>query len=325
MYYPNAIEEICFDQSHIEKVLAEMKPLIKTYFNKYIETEGGHVANNSQLEMLALKFGATSKPNAKRKDYKKILERLLIEGSTAFQNERQDYLEILDLKSLEEYGADVSSFKNTTLKNQIPIIRKTLNNVSAKELDKFRTSFGISNASEVFKVTSNIVELANELHDNWYDPLIFENIQSLDELRYQEFDTEEYTVYGVIGGGIKSHFVYKLFPQMFPNRSRESVWALYYLSDRKKFDCKQDSEFLMIDAKEGTTQQNYFYPYKLFSYYALRIYLMLKELYSEQGITLSADYRFVAVDNFLSFVSRSHQDEINSLKQKSNITYQYEY
>jgi hypothetical protein len=112
---------------------------------------------------------------------------------------------------------------------------------------------------------------------------------------------------------------------MYPNRSRQAVWSLYYLSNGKRFGCKQDSEFLMINAKESTTQQNYFYPYSLFSFYALRIFNMLKEIYALQGITnLPVEYRFVVVDGFLSFITSTHQSEIDFLKQKSQ-NYHYDY
>jgi len=323
MYYPHSIEEICFDQTHIESVWDEMRPTILSYFQKYIETEGGHSTLEGKIEMLALKFGATSKPKNKPKDSKKVLERLLAEAINAFENERQDYINILDSESLYEYSADVSAFKNTTLKNHVPIIRKTLQNVQAKELDKFRTVFGISHADNLFRVTSNIVNLANELNDDWYSLENFDAVKNYTDLNYNQFDTEDYTVYGVIGGGIKSHFIYKLFPHMFSNRSREAVWGLYYLTNKKTFNCKENSEFLMINLTEGTTQQNYFYPYGLFAFYTIRIFNLLKELYLEQGITLPENYRFVPVDNFLSFVSRSHQAEIDSLKSK--ISFQYEH
>lgn len=81
----------------------------------------------------------------------------------------------------------------------------------------------------------------------------------------------------------------------------------------------------MINADEGTTQQNYFYPYGLFAFYALRIFNKLKALYAIHGISLPTEYRFVAVDeHFLSFVARSHQEEINVLKQNSQ-NYHYDY
>jgi len=324
MYYPNDIEEICYEQDHIDKVWEEMKIKILTYFEKYIESDGGNAVDDSDIQKLAVKFGSTVKPKKKVKDPKKTLERLLKEAISHFDNERQPYQEILDLESLEEYKHDVNSFKNTILKNQIPIIRKTLQNKQAKELDKFRAAFNSAQPGHLFEVTNNIIILANKWRSEWYNGQEFERINTCDDLDYHELDEEGYTVYGVIGGGIKSHFIYKLFPEMFPNRSREAVWALYYLSDRKRFGCKEDSQFLMINADEGTTQQNYFYPYGLFSFYLLRIFNFLKEQYAKHGIGLTTEYRFVAVDTFLTFVSRSHQDEIDVLKQNSK-NYHYDY
>ena len=161
MYYPNDIEEICYEQEHIEKVWEEMKQIIPEYFIRYIDTENGHAIQESEVEILASKFGSTSKPKNKPKDTKKILDRLLKEAIDDFNKERQPYLEILDLESLEEYKYDVNSFKNTILKNQIPIIRKTLQNKQAKELDKFRAAFNAAQPGHLFEVTSNIIKLAN--------------------------------------------------------------------------------------------------------------------------------------------------------------------
>lgn len=324
MYYPNDIEEICYEQDHIDKVWEVIKQIIPEYFQRYIDTESGHSIQDSEAEKLAEKFGASSKPKNKAKDTNKILKRLLKESIDDFNKDRQPYLDILDLKSLEEYKRDVNSFKNTVLKNQIPIIRKTLQNKQAKELDKFRAAFNAAQPGHLFKVTSNIIKLANEWKNDWYNCKDFEKLENCDDLGYYSLDEEEYTAFGVIGGGIKSEFIFKLFPEMYPSRSREAVWALYYLSCKKKFGCKEDSQFLMINADEGTTQQNYFYPYGLFAFYALRIYYELKELYAKHGISLPIEYRFVTVDTFLSFVARSHQDEINVLKQNSQ-NYHYDY
>ena len=324
MYYPNDIEEVCYEQEHIDKVWEEIKQSISTYFQQYIDTEGGHSINESEVEKLAEKFGSTAKPKSKTKDSKKILERLLKESIVNFEKERQTYQDILNLDALDEYKHDVNSFKNTVLKNQIPIIRKTLQNKQAKELDKFRIAFNNAQPGHLFEVTSNIISLANEWKNEWYDGKEFESIDICNDLDYYDLDDENYTAFGVIGGGIKSTFIYKLFPEMFPSRSREAVWALYYLSNKKRFDCKEDSQFLMINADEGTTQQNYFYPYGLFAFYALRIFNKLKELFALQGISLPIEYRFVIVDDFLSFVSRSHQEEINLLKQNSQ-NYHYDY
>jgi hypothetical protein len=71
MYYPNDIEEICYDQTHIEQVWGEICKTIPNYFQKYIDTEGGRSIEESEIEKLAAKFGSTSKPKSKVKDTKK--------------------------------------------------------------------------------------------------------------------------------------------------------------------------------------------------------------------------------------------------------------
>ena len=150
MYYPNDIEEICYEQEHIDKVWEEIKQSILVYFQQYIDTEGGHSIDENEVEKLAEKFGSSSKPKSKSKDSKKILERLLKEAINDFEKERNAYLDILNLEALEEYKHDVNSFKNTVLKNQIPIIRKTLQNKQAKELDKFRVAFNNAQPGHLF-------------------------------------------------------------------------------------------------------------------------------------------------------------------------------
>ncbi len=322
MYYPHDIEEICYEQQHINKVLEEIKVHVSKYFKIYVETEDGHSINDDAISKLTDIFGG-SKPKSKPRDAKKVLERLIKEAIEGFESDRGIYKELLHLESLAEYKHDVSSFKNTILKNQIPIIRKTLQNKSAKELDKFRAAFAMAQPGELFNVTENIMTLAKKWKYEWYDEREFESLASCDDLDYHELDDEEYAAPGVIGGGIKSHFIYKLYPEMYPNRSREAVWALWYLSNKKQFGCKEDSEFLMINQEKGNTQQNYFYPYGLFSFYTLQIFNMLKQLFAMNGVSTNGEYRFVIVDVFLSFVARKHQSEIDLLKQNSADAYDH--
>lgn len=323
MYYPNNIEDICYQQDHIDKVWDEIEKVIPAYFEKYINTENGNSVTEDEIIRLAQSFGSTSRPRSKPRDTSQTLKMLLREAIDSYERERQIYQQILDLESLEEYKCDVNSFKNTVLKNQIPLIRRTLQS-KTRELDKFRAAFNCAQPGYLFEVTSNIVQLAYELHNKWYEEENFEEIEISDNLRHHEFDSEGYTAFGVIGGGIKSHFLYKLFPDIYPNRSREAIWALYYLSSKKKFGCKEDSQFLMINLEEGSTQQNYFYPYGLFSFYTLRIFEKMKDIYKRNNLVLPIEYRFVIVDSFLSFVAKTHQVEIDFLKQRAN-GYQYDH
>lgn len=325
MHYPNTIEDICFEQSHIDQVWQAIAQKMSGYFAKYIEKEGSeHTLTADAAAALASHFGSSEKPKSKPKDANAILKRLIDTAVEEFLDERDAYQEHLDQEALTEYGDDVNSFKNTILQHRIPVIRKTLQNKKAKELDKFRAAFVQAAPGDLFRATQNIVNTANKWRSEWYDEASFPKIGTAEELNYFDLDGEQHTVFGVIGGGIKSHFLFRLFPEMFPYRSREAVWALYFLSDKKAFGCSQDSEFLMINAKENTTQQNYFYPYALFAFYALRLYQHLRSLYATHQVIIPEAYRFVVVDSFLNFVARQHQKETDLLKQNAqNLHYDY--
>jgi hypothetical protein len=184
MYYPNDIEEVCFDQTHIDKVWDEMNKVIPNYFQKFIETEGGNTIQSNTIEKLVEKFGSTSTPKIKSKDNNKILESILKGSIKDYEQDRQVYLDILNLEALDEFKSDVNSFKNTILKNQIPIIRKILQNKQAKELDKFRSAFANSQSGHLFEVTSNIIKLAYEWSNRENN---IENIDTFEDLKYRNY------------------------------------------------------------------------------------------------------------------------------------------
>jgi putative transcriptional regulator len=63
MYYlreqDSSIEEICYEQEHIDKVWDEIKQVIPEYFQRYIDTEGGHAIQDSEAEKLSERVDLT--------------------------------------------------------------------------------------------------------------------------------------------------------------------------------------------------------------------------------------------------------------------------
>ena len=316
MYYPNSIEDICYENEHIERVLTEIKGNFHDYFQQFIETESGQTIDRESIKKLAEKLGARFSDKNRKINMKDVYERIITEGIESYKKDRQKYLAILDLDALREYEDDPSYFKNTILRNKCPIIHHTLQNKKAKELDKYRADFQVSDPGELLSTVTNLTKFALQYNDKYYNPSSHEKIDNVNDLMFSDLRNEEYIVYGIIGGGIKSHFLFKLFPEIFPNRSRESLWALWYLTSKKPLGCEQDSEFLMIDLKDNVTQQNYFYPYDLFSFYALRLFLLLKKEASRLSVSIPTEYRYVLPDTFLSFITQQYIDEIDELKKK---------
>ena len=306
------VEDICFEEEHIERVLNEIRANFQNYFKEFIETSGGVSIDSSQFDKLKGKFRIKSSV-IKEKDYSNTYKEIIINSINDFEKDRQDYLKIMDEELLEEYEYDAAVFKSKVLHNDCPIIRKTLANRKAKELDKYRAAFSRADADVMLAVVKRLCAFCNEYCCS-YDIQRYEKYDSYQDLELEAIDTEDYTVYGVIGGGIKTHMMYKMYPELFPNRSSSALWALWYLTNKKTFGCNTDSEFLMIDEKKSTTYQNYFYPYALFAYYAYEIYKMLKEKADEVKVYIDPEYRYVIVDAFLSFIAQKYESAISELK-----------
>jgi hypothetical protein len=311
-----SVEAVCYENKHIEKVLETIKVKFPEYFNDFIVLEAGYGVSEQDIQKIAEKLGVQKvKTKEKNADIVKKFKNIIEEASEDFEKDREKYITIFDHEALEEYEDDPQYFKSTVLKKECPIIHHTLFS-SAKELEKYKRDFNISDSNELLTVVSNLCNFAEEYYNNFYDEDTYDQISCYEDLNVSDLDTEDYIVYGVIGGGIKSHVLYKVYPALFPNRSRDAIWALWYLSDKKTFDCKQDSEFLMIDVDKSITQQNYFYPYELFTFYAHQIYQLLKQQANEKNVYLGPENRYIIVNAFLSFVAEQHEEEISFLKQQ---------
>ena len=282
------VEKVCYEEKHIQAVVEEINENFKTYFEKFLNQN----------------------PSLKESVKTAIDE---------FECDRDDYVNIFNLELLKEYEDDLETFKLKVLKNECPIIRKTLNSRKSKALDKYRTDFSKADAKYLNDIVYNLC-LFGETYAEQYDPNTYDSIADYKELGMEALDTDEYTAYKVIGGGIKTHMLFKVHPGLFSNKSRLAVWALWYLSGKKTFGCLTDSEFLMIhiDKEKVITQQNYYYPYRLFHYYAFEIYKLLKEKAESLDAYIDPNYRYVLVDAFLQFIADTHKNEIAVLEGASD-------
>ena len=307
------VELCCFEPEHIQKVIEAIQQNFENWFNKFLDTEGKRKLSKEEFKKMQEKFGIHNPSWNATTDKTSALKRIILLATEDFESDRENYINLLDIETLEEYEDDVDTFKNKALRNECPIIRKTLQNRRAKSLDKYRHAFNTSDATELLTVVTNLSAFCSE-----YDTDIYNTDQtaSIESLQLDVLDTGDYTVYGIIGGGIKSHMLFKVNPAYFSNRSQMALWAMWFLTDKKTFGCKTDSEFLMIDTKKCITQQNYFYPYKLFSYYAYIISILLNKKAIELNAYINPDYRYVIVDAFLDFIADSHIDDISLLTQQ---------
>ena len=306
-------EDICFDEAHINKVVAEILKNFEPYFINFVETSAGSTISLEQFKELQKKFGSSSSIQKSSVDYTKSLKDIFQKSIDSFEKDRDKYIELLDEDNLSEYQYDPTQFKSQALHNECPIIRGTLMNTKAKELDRYRKDFKRADPNNLLQVVMNLSDFGHSYQKNYYNPDNYLKITSFKDLNMELLDTDDYTYYGVIGGGIKTLMLYKLDPEVFSYRSKSAIWSLYYLTNKKVIDCRQDSEFLIIDVKKVITKQNYFYPYQLFAKYAFEVFKLLNNKAKELNVYLNPQYRYVIVDAFFEHIAKIHETEISEL------------
>ena len=94
MYYPNSIEEICYERDHIDRVLSEIKANFSDYFHDYLDTDAGNIVDDENIQKLAEHFGSSVKKKKKNLNKKDVFTRLITESIKSFEKDRAAYKNI---------------------------------------------------------------------------------------------------------------------------------------------------------------------------------------------------------------------------------------
>lgn len=235
------------------------------------------------------------------------LKSTMTEAINAFKKEQAKYQHLFDEDTLEDFEYDPNSFKGA-LKSKCPIILRCLNSPS-EAMDGYRRDFYRTSGETMLTVTKAIVTFGKRFVRTFQATHYLAGFPG--DLGVAELDKPDYSAPSMLGGGVRSHFLYQLYPHIFPNRSQNAVWALYFLSNRKDFGLSDGSEFLMIE--ETGTQQNYYYPYELFTYYVNLTFKELDQRCIALPYAIDSAHRYVCVNRFFDHIADEHRPDINLL------------
>jgi hypothetical protein len=272
------LEKQVYEPEHIQRVLDEITISFPGYFEKFFVQNPGL---------------------------------LFIKSIREHESEQESYRNYLDLLALEELEDNPNAFKHVT-KTSCPIIRRCL--MSQDEVMKqYKIAFHDISGRQLLDGVKNIAQFGIDYAASFNDAR-HEAIRSYPELGLEKLNEAEYGAPGVVGYGIQSSLLYGKFPHAFAHRSQNAVWALHFITNRKSFGLEDGSEFLMVQPRLGTCEQNFFYPAELFGFYALKLYLMLKKACAERKLTFHDRPRYLYLNAFTDFVADLHRDDINVYK-----------
>jgi hypothetical protein len=285
---------------HVAAVWGAIEAALPNYWNRFLQTERKADAKGGQADAGAL-------------------ARVFGKSVAEYEKEAQVYRQIFSAESLEEFRDDPNAFKQA-LSRDVPVIARTLRQRRI-ELKDWQRHFRMARANDLLEVFSNVLDFIKEWSDrhpaNAYRELDEPAAFDLDPLD----DEDTMKIENVVGMGIKSIVIHHLDPERLPPRGRYGLYGFYFLSGREPFGLpSQSSEFLMVNdihpASDGSIimDQNYWYPYGLFSLYALRTYKWLDQQASIAGFTLDRSVRYVYVERFFEAVCAQHADDLRTMR-----------
>ena len=305
--------EIIFTPGHIDAVLKEIKANFDIYFDIFLATEAGKTPSTEEFQKVQTIMGIEvqhSSKSSQKQRLTKAFRNIIKDSTNKFEDDRDIYLELLDGEFLDEAADDTGAFKNITLRKDCPRIRGILYSPD-ESMKVYKEAFNRADSDELFNVFIGLNHFLVDYEEEFDDDDSYEDISDMTELDLEELAGIRY--FNVIGNGILSYFLYKNNPRLFPNRGKDAIWALWFLTQKKTFGCLEDSEFLMVKIDDCLTEHNFYFPYYLYAWYAFNIYKMLKEKAEQMDVYIDPEYRYVIVDAYMNCIANLHRDTIDQL------------
>lgn len=300
--------ELIRDSVHVDKVWARIESSLSDYWPSLLEA----AEESDSASKLVKKFGGALTSPAT------LLHKALGAAIESYEKDAEKYRPWFNAETLEEFLDDPNAFKQT-LSRDVPIIANTLRQQRA-ELKDWQRHFREARPNDLLEVFSNVIDFVADWSDA-HPPKVYAQLDAIDAFGLDPLDSDENMfIWNVIGMGIKSIVLYHLDPERLPARGQNALYGLYFLTKGDHFRLPtQTSEFLMIDdahQKSGCIlmDHNYWYPYGVFSLYALRIYRWIEAKAKAEETSLDAAYRFVYVEHLFAEVCRQHHEDLKTMR-----------
>lgn len=314
---------------HIARLWARIEKAVPRYFESLVAP--AEAAGTDLLDQLATsgRFKVAAK-KASPAPKQRVADGAAFEKAlAAYEKKATKYRDFFDPEVLTEYRDDDPDAFKDALSRKCPVILTILQSKSP-ELKEWLFKYRVTPSEELLSTFENLVGFAQAYIAEHDDDEAYAGYDAIDDFDFDGFDDEAAGLAGVIGGGIKSIVLYHLEPRIFPERSSAAVYALYFLTGKEAFGLRsKTSEFLMInDHLLGADvnmkmDHNYWYSYRLFTLYALRIGRMIEGLCREHGLSFDVDDRYVYVDALLQHVVETHKADMKVLRGVDDLREQF--
>lgn len=306
------------ERGHVAKVRAAIEKNFPRYFESLVHPPQAAPAGPDLLARLGEKFKVTQAPKAATAA--KADPTAFVEAIEEHEKRAPRYQAVFDPAVLSEYRADNPDAYKTHLSRKCPVIIHLLKS-SDNELKDWKMKYRLRSSEDLLTVFENLLAFCEEYMADHGDEATYAGLKTADDLALDDFDTEEVSIQGVIGSGIKSLALHHFHPRVFPILRGPSMLALFFLTDKSAFDLRSDtSEFLIIDdGKKGrdvniAMEHNYWYPYAQFVEYAVLVADLIEKACKTKAIDFDKNFRHVYVDAYFAHVCETHGPDLKVMR-----------
>lgn len=303
--------------AHVAKVRAAIEKNFARYFDSLVHPPQAAPAGTDLLARLGEKYKVTS---SKPAPAAKADPSAFVNAIEEHDKKAHRYHAVFDAEVLTEFRADDPDAFKTHLSRKCPVIISLLQS-SDSELKEWKMKYRVRDSEELLVVFENLLAFAAQYMADHGDEKTYATRVTASDLALDEFDTEDLSILGVIGSGIKSLVLHHFYPRVFPILRGPSMFALFFLTDKSAFDLRSDtSEFLIVDdAKKGkdlniAMDHNYWYPYAQFTEYAVLVARLLQTACKASGIDFDVEHRYVYVDAYFAHVCEVHAADLKVMR-----------
>lgn len=278
----------------------EMKKILEKNFNAlWMESFGILEEENVMLGGIRVKKDNKKEIESLKEKIKKMETEVQVYKSECFQYFNAGMIETMD--------ADKGAFKNNIFGEKLWTVSSSLHDMSNPELDRYRESFDNATPTEIYLCVKHILEETKNYIENVFPRINLRSIQNIEDLKLDYLNEEDMLLTGVIGLGIRSELLHRMYPSVFPIMTRRSLWGMYFLTS--------ENEFIVDENYQGKsrTSHEWNYDYARFCFYTNFLTNIMESYLNKYKINMNMEIRFGYLNLMLVEYSAKHKTEIAEL------------
>ena len=166
------------------------------------------------------------------KDQEKNLKKIVKSWEGQIEKYSQEAKAILDLQLFDESNEecyDTEEFKQHVFAKGLWTVRSALTTPDP-ELDQYKSRFHATTAKDIYVAVGNILSGAMNYAGSVCQHLSYNRISTPEQLKLEFLNEDGLLLTGVIGLGIRSEILHRMYPGAFAMMTRRNGWGMFFLS-----------------------------------------------------------------------------------------------